>query len=336
MKKIFIILFLLCSSSSVFAQPVEYDGPTRDPVVIEKLNTLVKSMYEAALAAQPKSRELSAFGESALTKNEFGFYKIDYEMPMAAAKTQAFPYAFGVTVVPLNDKIYQDKQGYFNYPMPFLGVQFAGYQIKHPLRRQFEISKHVDKMAEEMVDYQQQYMPLQLYLILEKETYQVGEPIRFKLALANVSKHNILVQSLGKETLFFTINDSFWGTDSGVIAEPKPMTQIEQLRAQQKAMIEQQRAMVAQIRAMFGQGSANNTTERTRKTRIGDQVILRSDEALTIEFTGEGYKRAQDVKIRAVYKLNFRGLKPTTTATLKIVNRPPVAEPVSAPAANAL
>ena len=56
------------------------------------------------------------------------------------------------------------------------------------------------------------------------------------------------------------------------------------------------------------------------RTHVGDKLILHAGEALAIDFTGEGYKRAQDVEIRGIYQLNVQGLRPTGKVTLTIVD----------------
>lgn len=296
---------------AVALSPDEEDDTPSASAVIEKLNEVMKKIYDEAVAAKAKFREMASFDETALTKNEYGIYKIEYAMPIPEGAKNVWPFAFGVTIDKPKDKTFTEQAGYFNYPLPYLEHQISAYAVKHPLRRQFDVAALIDKLGTELVDYQQQFLPLQVYLVMEKDEYKVHEMIHFKLVLANVSKHNILVKELGEKSLFFSINDTYWGTKAGDVQETKPLSRFEARRMQQKARIEA-------LRARRGRQKVTPTS-RERKTRVGDQLILRSQEALTIDFTGDGYKRPQDVKIRVVYQLNFRGIKPTATATLKIV-----------------
>ena len=313
-RTLILILFLLVAPPSLWAEETQ-NAPLLDQATIDKTNEVIKKIYDDVLAVKPKYKELAAFDEKALSKNDLGFYMINYEAPPPPSARQAWPYAFGLSVDALKGKMYADHEGYFNYPLPLVGLQFSGYLTKHPIRRQFDIKALVDRYGENMIDYQQQFMPLRFFIFPEKETYHVGETIHFKVVLANVTKHNILVKDLSQDSLFFTLNREFWGTKAGDVQTVQPTTPFE-------LMVQQQQQMRGQIMAALNIGSLapeTSTTERGPKTKVGDQLILRANEALTIGFTGEGYKKVQDLELRGIYQLNIQGIKPTAKVTLKIV-----------------
>ncbi len=287
-----------------------------------KINSIVQRIYDQAITVKEKSKELVDFDEKCLVKNQDGFLTLTYETQIPSAGGKTTPYAFKLDVESITAKTYTSHQGYFNYPMPLLDLQFSGYVVKHPLRRQFDVAALVDKLGEELADYQQQFLPLRFMIVPEESTYHIGEPIRFKAVLANVSKTNILVKGLSEETLFFTLNHAFWGTYPD--GEPEILSP-KQIRQRQRQEDRQARA-----EAREAQRKARDIERRLKKnmglpttigkqTYVKDKIILRAEEALSVDFTGEGYKRAQDVEIRGIYLESTKGLKPTAKVILKIV-----------------
>ena len=320
MKISYLTIFLLLILG-VFVQPAHCEMASTtpeeathagDPEALLKINTVVQEVYDGIIAAKLKFKELASFDAKNLSKNENGFLTITYEIEIPSSGGTTFPYKFKLDVEPIKAKTYVSHNGYFNYTMPLLDLQFSGYMIKHPLRRQFDIKTLLDRFAEVMADYQQQYMPLRFMILPEKDIYKIREPIRFKVILANVSSHNILVKGLGESSLYFTLNRDVWGTQSGEVKTVEALTPFQQA-------IRDQEAVAQQLRSMFGGSSSGESTVLGKRTKVGDQTILRSNEALTIDFVGEGYKKAQDVEIRGIYQLNVKGLRPTGHTTLKIV-----------------
>ena len=70
----------------------------------------------------------------------------------------------------------------------------------------------IDEFGAVLARHQQEYMPLKLYLRTLKDTYHVREDIEFEVELKNVAKNNMIVKSLGVNSLFFLFNNQFWGT----------------------------------------------------------------------------------------------------------------------------
>ncbi len=304
-------------NAQVLEDADDFDEETTDEKTFDKINEVVQKIYDKILMAKAQYRELADFDEKSLTKNQDGFYTIHYETQIPSAGGKTTLYAFKLDVEPLKADTYNSHEGYFNYPLPLLNKQFAGYIIKHPLRRQFDLSTVLNQCAEELADYQQKFMPLRFLIIPAQESFKVHEPIRFKVVLANISQQNILVESLGRESLFFTLNGATWGATAGEAESFEGLSAKEMVREQRRREREMRAAARAQSRQARNQSASS--TIRGKRTMVGDKLILRSNEALTIDFTGEGYKRAQNVEIRGIYQLNFKGLKPTATAVMKIV-----------------
>lgn len=282
----------------------------------EKVNDSVQKIYDNIVAVKEKYKELSAFDANCLSRNEAGFLKITYETQIPAGGGKTAPYGFTVEVLPIKKKTYSDQLGYFYYPLPMLELKFAGFVNKHPYRRQFDPQIMIDKLVEDLSDYQQQFMPLRFYIIPEKEIYKVNEPIRFKAVLANVSKQNMLVKKLSRDTLYFTLNDNFWGTQQGdVVNDTRSAREIAR---EQRQLQREARAKAREEARRLRRGEGMQTI-RGKITQVGDNPILRADEALAVNFVGEGYKKPQEVAIRGTYQLNVKGLKPTNRIILKIV-----------------
>lgn len=280
------------------------------------INEVIKKIYDRIIASKEKYKELAAFDEKCLTMSPGGFLSLHYETEVPS-RSETYPFIFKIDVEPLKTptaKAMAD-QGYFDYALPLLNLQFSGYVVKHPLRRQFNIQSILEEYAEELVDYQQQFMPLRFMIIAEEKSFKVNKPIYFKVVLINTSEHNILVKSLGKETLFFTLNRSVWGTQFGEAQVLSPREKARQDRAQQAAQRAQMRELLRRQRKNQG-----GQTIIGPRTHVGDKTILHVGEALAIDFSGEGYKRAQDVEIRGIYQLNVKGLRPTGKVTIKIVD----------------
>ncbi len=287
-----------------------------------KINSVVQKIYDRAIASKDKLKELADFDEKSIVKNERGFLTLSYETQVASAGNKTTPYVFKLDVEPINAKTYKSHPGYFNYPMPLLDLQFSGYVVKHPLRRQFDLVAVLDQLSDELADYQQQFLPLRLMIIPEQTTYRVREPIRFKAVLVNVSKINILVKGLSEETLFFTLNRTFWGTYP---YGPEEVLTPKEIRARQRAEAKAARAEAKEERLKqreIARRLKNNLGLPTiigQQSHLKDKIILRPDEALAVDFTGDGYKRAQDIEIRGIYLESTKGLKPTTKVILKII-----------------
>jgi hypothetical protein len=282
--------------------------------VVDKVNEVIQKIYDRIIASKARYNELAGFDEKCLTKDESGFLSLRYESQTPSSRGETYPFVFRIGVEPQKGKISAEdqQQGYFDYKLPLLNLQFSGYAVKHPLRRQFDIQKVLEECAEDLVDYQQQFMPLRFMIIVDEKSFKVNKPIFFKVVLLNVSEHNILVKGLDKETLFFTLNNNFWGTQPGEVTQAlSPREQRRQDAAKRTAM----RRLARQRKKDVG-----TQTIIGRRTKVGDQIILHADEALVIDFQGEGYRRAQDVDIRGIYQLNVKGLRPTAKVKIKIVD----------------
>lgn len=321
--KIIVVFFsicMFCISGNIIAyaqdQNIEdADELTVDQDSIDKINDIVQRIYDEIIVAKSRWKELSDFDEKCLTKNEAGFLTITYEahIPSAGGKTSL--YAFKLDVEPIVAKTYVEYNGYFNFDVPLLDLQFSGYVIKHPLRRQFDLETTLNKFSEELADYQQQFMPLRFFIIPEENVYHVKEPIYFKVILANTSKHNILVNELNKTTLYFTLNNAVWGTSDGDVVRPLSAKEARRQQRQQERA-SREKARDVRRRLKNNQGLPTLLGEQTE---ADGRLILKAEQALTVNFVGEGYDKAQDIEIRGIYQLNIKGLKPTAKAVLKIV-----------------
>ncbi|MCB9758136.1 MAG: hypothetical protein H6753_06950 [Candidatus Omnitrophica bacterium] len=323
MKAIVILLSticMFCMSNNVITYAQEQESESADAVIVdqhplEKINSIVQKIYDEIIIAKGRWSELANFDEKCLSKNEAGFSTITYEMQVPSAGGKTSLYAFKLDVEPISAKTYVQYNGYYNFNMPLLDLQFAGYVVKHPLRRQFDLEAALNKFAQELADYQQQFMPLRFFIIPENDVYHIGEPIYFKVILANTSKYNILVNELNKSTLYFTLNNAVWGTSDGDVVRPLSAKEARRLQRQQdREARAKQRDVLNRLK--HNQGLPTSLGEQIQ---VDGRLILKADQALTVNFVGEGYDKAQDIEIRGIYQLNIKGLKPTAKAALKIV-----------------
>lgn len=145
--------------------------------------------------------------------------------------------------------------------------------------------------------------------------YHVGEPIYFKVILTNTSKYNILVNGLSKATLFFTLNNAVWGTSDGDVVEPLSAREIKK---QQREQFRKLRVKERDVRKRLKE-NLGLPTLLGEQTEADGRLILKANQALTVNFVGEGYDKVQEVEIRGTYQLNIQGLKPTAKAVLRII-----------------
>ena len=208
MKKILLFLISLIFCSSSYAQKLSLDEATK-----EVCNKVILNIYDEILKSKPKYRELSDFNEKVLYENKYGVYTISYQYNNPQSKTATGPYEFLITIVGMDDKSY--KQPGFedkHYGFPVLGLRISSF-IRRDLRfHHYDIDRPIRKYNELLYGYQQKFLPLQIILKSDKDTFKVGERIEFEVTIRNVGNENYRLKSLGQESLFFTIDDQEWGT----------------------------------------------------------------------------------------------------------------------------
>lgn len=209
----FLCLLLFTSTSFIHAEEIQIDDATK-----EICNQVMLNIYYDILAAKDKHKELVNFGENAFYANKYGIYTIVYQYDgdtpdNPELKRRETPYSFALTIDKMTDITFKQKDGAFNYGFPLLSIKFSGYQKKHAIRSQFNILPLVDKHGTLISDHQQEYLPLRLFIRPLKETYRVREDIEFEVVLKNVSKRNMIVKSLGHDTLYFLFNNEAWGAN---------------------------------------------------------------------------------------------------------------------------
>ena len=180
----------------------------------EICNQVILQIYQDILSVKSKHKELINFDERVLYENKYGIYALVYEFgPDAKTEdSRQLPYAFGVTVDKMADTTFPPRPDSFNYSFPLLGLKISGYQKKHLLRTQFDAMPAVKKYGDLLADYQQNFLPLRLELRPVQSVYHVRQDIEFQVILTNVSKRHMIVQTLGSNSLYFHLNDKFWGT----------------------------------------------------------------------------------------------------------------------------
>ena len=206
-----LFLFFFAATSFIHAEEIQIDEETK-----QICNQAMLNIYDDILAVKEKHKELVNFGENSFYENKYGIYTIVYQYDGDTAdnpdlKRKETPYAFALTVDKMADITFKQKEGAFNYGFPLLGIKFSGYQKKHVIRSQFDILPLVDKHGTLLSDHQQKYLPLRLYLRPLKENYRVRDDIEFEVVLKNVSKRNMIVKSLGYDSLYFLFNNEVWG-----------------------------------------------------------------------------------------------------------------------------
>jgi len=209
MKKIILTLFIIFAGiNSVHAEttPLKMDESTK-----QVCNKVIASIYQDILSVKDKYKELSQFDEKVLYENKQGIFALLYQYNESDRQARRHPFEFGVTIVGLNDKIFEEYGQYaFYLSFPILGLKFAGFQ-KSSARYNFDLGEIINKNGSLLAEHQQKYMPLQLTLKAEKDTYLLYEPIRFVVELKNTSPRHMRVKTLTDKTLYCVYDNKMWG-----------------------------------------------------------------------------------------------------------------------------
>jgi hypothetical protein len=276
-----------------------------DPQTKQLCNQVMINIYKEIVSSKDKYRELSQFDKGVLYKNKLGIYAIVYkykekmEYPDGTVEYK-IPYSFAVTLDRVQDKTFSDRDGAFAYSFPALSLKFNGYQNKRLLRTQFNILDVLAKQGKVLNDYQQQFLPVRLFIKTSKEVYKVDESVDFEVYLTNVSKANLVMKKLDDETLHFSVNGKIWGVGLGD-KKAVPRTRQE-----------------AKMMALRERREARNAGLRESRMRQG---MLSAGEAFTISFKGVSFSEPQDVVVEAVYQVPLKEVYPSAVLTFKVVEK---------------
>ena len=297
------ILFVSLCVTIGFPQTVFSESNKVDPQTKELCNQVMINIYKEIVGMKDKYRELSQFDKKVLYKNKLGIYTLVYqykekmEYPDGTVEYK-IPYSFSVTIDRLQDKTFPEREGSFAYSFPALSLKFNGYQNKRLLRTQFNILDVLGQQGKVLNDYQQQFLPVRLFIKSSKEVYKVDEPIDFEVFLTNVSKANLVMKELNDETLFFSVNGKIWGAGLGgkkaVDLDPKE----------------------ANMLAIRARREARDVATRDKRIKQG---MLRAGEAFTISLQGMSFSKPQDVVVEAVYQVPLKDVYPSAVLKFKVV-----------------
>lgn len=188
----------------------------QEPVIDDKARQfckdIVANIYNEILARKDQYSELADFDENVLYENTDGIYTIVYEYPRPQAAEKRVSYAMGVSIIGLDNNLFQEQKRVFELNFPLLGVKIIGYQPKYLKESQFDVMPIIRKYTQQLSDFQQRRLPLRLSIEPVKKVCQVGEEILFDVVLKNVGNEHLFVKTLGSSTLFFLLNNARWGT----------------------------------------------------------------------------------------------------------------------------
>ena len=298
--KIFVVGVCMCVG---FPQAGLAQSNKIDPQTKQLCNQVMINIYKEILSLKDKYQELSQFDKGVLFRNKLGVYAIVYKYKEKMEYSDGtveykIPYSFAVTIDRLQDKAFSDKDGAFAYSFQTLSLKFNGYQNKRLLRTQFNILDVLGSQGKALNDYQQQFLPVRLFIKTSKEVYKVDEPVDFEVFLTNVSKANLVMKSLSKDTLHFSINGKIWGVGLG------DETEVPTSRQE------------ANMMALRARREAKNVDLREARIKQG---MLRAGEAFTIRFQGDSFPDPQDVVVEAVYQVPIREVYPSAVLKFKVV-----------------
>lgn len=304
MKRIVVAILVL--SMTAFAHAEEKKVVFDEPLV-ELCNQVMMNIFQDIMAVKSKHKELANFDESALSKNEYGIYQIIYQSaPIEKKKySQITPYNFGLTIDQFKDEHFPGREGMFNFGFPLLGIKFTGYQKKHLVRSQLDITPFIQDRGLVLADYQQEKMPLRLTIEPTKELFNVREKIVFKVTLTNVTDRHMAIRDPDEKTLYFLIGNEVWGA--------------VEYEDQSKPLTKQQRALARAMRRQRARQGRPEGDIREERDRVEDKRILRAGESVSIIYQGGSFLTPKEMDVYCAYRMSFEGVFPTDTTTIKVV-----------------
>ncbi len=211
-----VLTLLLVVGLAIGADAAELpEAPVLDAPIIEVYNAVIMDIYAAVMASKPEFKELRDFGEENLSVNPQGIYAIEYAYQPDGTDRTELPYQFAVTIDPVEAWTFPAQSDMFNYAFPILQMKISGYQRRHPLRKQFDVIPFIRRYGERISKIQQEHMPLMISVRPVADTVEVGANVEVDVVLTNVSKRHMYVAPLSDKTLYFLIDDQYWGTPPG-------------------------------------------------------------------------------------------------------------------------
>jgi len=125
-------------------------------------NDIIAGIYHDIVDYSFQYEQLEDFGQESFYENPYGISAIVYEHSASTSDSWRPPYYFGVSITALEDDLFQDQTRYFEHVFPLLGIKMVGYEPKYLKRSQFSIKKAIETYVTQLLDYQQQYLPLRL------------------------------------------------------------------------------------------------------------------------------------------------------------------------------
>jgi hypothetical protein len=183
-----------------------------------KVLTVADSVMEdiAARIAANKFQYLvfSNFDPKAMSRNPDGYKELRYAYPLAEGRNLEV----NVLMLPLKSREGGVLPEWRHLEFPLLDLKvvwttaLTGFYLEG-----FDLDVIVEDAAWPLVEFQQKELPLRIFIETPKISYQVGESVKLDLVVKNVSNNQLRVKPLDSQTLYCTMNGSFWGTK-----DPKP------------------------------------------------------------------------------------------------------------------
>jgi hypothetical protein len=206
-KTILCLIFCFSLSPLSFAQKASFGTHIKD-----LSNEIMSEIYNDILKNQSDFPELKDFSIEALKKNRHGIYAIDFQYRAVDVRKKEINLGFGITIVREHDRDFKEYgENAFNYGFPLLGLKFAGYQKKGLRSDWFDINDVLQRYGLKLWGEQQKYLPFKLELETSKDEFKTGESIDFMVTVTNVSRRNLVVKDLNRNTLYFLYNGRKWG-----------------------------------------------------------------------------------------------------------------------------
>ena len=221
MRKIALILVFICICFSISACKVVNageDGASSiskgrfDEPLKGICNSVMIAIYNDILSIRGDHDNLVDFGEHVLSRNQHGVYTIEYQRKISDGARKGEFLNFGVTIVkPADANFNEFGRQAFNFGFPLLDIKIAGYQQTNRKWMKFSIQDVVQRNGDLLLEEQKKYLPLKVSLKTDKESYKVGENIPITATLENVSRKNLWIRALDRETLYFLYDNAQWG-----------------------------------------------------------------------------------------------------------------------------
>lgn len=190
-----------------------------DQEVKNAYNAALESVVQEIQAMKNGYPELEGFSSAAIQQDGSGFNTLLYNHD-SSGTTNNDPYGYSLSIIskPYNsgDKavLNENKQ---EMVFPLLSIKVVMEAQKKGTSTSFDARKIVESSMDGLKDLEQKFLPFQLDLKAQKESFEVYEDIVVTASLNNYGVKGFRVAAIDENSLYCNIGEIEWGNPDGAV-----------------------------------------------------------------------------------------------------------------------